>query len=243
MSHERKFFDYYGATGTSFGTGSTGWDTSVGISQAGSANAKLWLTSGVDNGLTGGQGLIQGTGAAQRIGSQITADQLTIRGRIIADGNMPINGLLRIVVFSDKECDGAYPSYDEVYKNADAIAPVPDYARYCQYLELGYAGRFSILMDKFLHIKPQQFWNGANAVTSGFDGELHFEWNKDLRDHKVNWDSTGASLIANARAGHIFALCYWVTQTISAGVITTGYLNPPQVQLMCRLRFRDTNSV
>lgn len=241
MSHEKKFFDYLGATASSFGTGTTGWNTSTGTASAGDANVNLWFTSGTDDGGSG-PGLTQGTGQLERIGSQIKPYEMFIRGRIAWSGSNPVpqNLFLRILIVQDRECDGAAPALTDILRAPTAAAGG---AQSLAFFELGYGGRFTTLMDKMLHVDPRQYWNGTNAVMSGVEGECFFEHEVDREKlETIKWDDTGFSAITNARNGHIFGYCMFVGSTISAGVIGTTYVNAPQVQLMSRIRFRDTNS-
>lgn len=98
------------------------------------------------------------------------------------------------------------------------------------------------MKDDFLTYKEFAYWNGSAEVSSSYMGDLFVEKIIDLKDHSIAWDMTGSSAIGNAREGHIFILFWWITQTQSAGVISTAFTNPPHVQGQARLRFRDVNS-
>ena len=242
MSHERKFYDINTATSSAFTGGTSCWETTplgVCLSATGPAGPppvtplnNLWLTQ-----------VSQGTGVTNRIGSQISADQLLLRYWIVPNPqNTGVRSLLRLVIYTDNECDGSYPAITDVFTgwtgaSADNIF---------QFLELGYGGRFTILKDTFIPIKTESIWStsGLNEVETGYqmkeDG--YFEHVIDLKGHKIEWDTSGNSAITNARRGHIFWMAMWKTETQSAGVITTAYTNPPHIQMRSRLRFRDTNS-
>lgn len=236
MSHERKFLDLNTATSTTFTGGFSSWDTTplgVCLSATGGANTplnNLWLTQ-----------VQQGTGVSNRIGSQISADQLLLRYWVIPNPqNSGVRSLLRIIVFADNECDGAYPAVTDVFTGWVAASADNIF----QFLELGYGGRFTILKDTYIPIKTESYWSGSSEVESGYcmkeDG--YFEHVIDLKGHKIEWDVSGASLISNARRGHIFWMAMWKNETQNAGVVTTAYTNPPHIQMRSRLRFRDTNS-
>lgn len=231
MSHERKFLDTYFASTTTLTAGSSCWDSDgyVGPTNTPAPLGNLWLSA-----------VQAGTGPSNRIGSQIVAEQLHLRIRIIPNGNAQgTSQFLRFIVFADNECDGAFPINGEVLAIPGGTSPGNSLA----FLQLGYGGRFSIFVDEMITLKNSAIWNGTNQVVVGVDGHTFIERNVDLRRHKINWDMTGSSGIQNARQGHIFVIAYWHNQAISAGVITTAVTNPPQFQAVARLRFRDVNSV
>lgn len=224
---ERKYFDVYGASTTALTGGNNCWDTANGYLQpSGIAGPNLpscgWLT-----------GLSQALGSSSRAYNTIKATQLNCRLNIVPDINFGTFGFLRILVVVDNQCDGVYPDIDDLFASPAG--------RNETFLEPAYFGRFRVLKDHHQYFTCGTYWNGTTAVDQlvTSDQSCIHEWNFDLKDHEIKWDTTGSSAIANARNGHIFVFATWAKRTISAGVISEAYTNPPQFQLTTRLRFSD----
>lgn len=60
-----------------------------------------------------------------------------------------------------------------------------------------------------------------------------------MKDHRVMWDQSNASAIANARQGHLFMFFFYEAATVAGGVGTIITNTPPAVQYVTRLRYRD----
>lgn len=237
MSHERKFLDTLFASSTAFTAGNSCWNADGYVGPGASVNVPP-VTPVLNN--LHLSNIQAGTGPSNRIGSQVVCDSLHLRYRIVPNGlSQGFVNHLRIIVFADNECDGAYPTGSEVLTYFGPTQAPNSLA----FLELGYGGRFSILADENIILKENAYWNGATEVSGSFDGDLYHERNIDLKGkHKLNWDMTGNSTVVNLRQGHIFVLAWWSSSTISAGVISTAFTNPPQFHGIARLRFRDVNS-
>ena len=207
----RKYFDVGPTSITAGGVytgGATGWAS--GIANVNLANQ--WLTS-----------LTNGTGDNQRVGQSIAVETLDLRVKISPDPT-GLNQTLRMIVFADNECDGAYPSDAELFSQS-TIATGANLS----FLQPAYFGRFKIIEDK--HFDWQQL-PGTHPI-------FH-ESHHDLKGHRVMWDTTDLSTISNARKGHIFIFFYWESRSVAAGGIITQTLNnPPAVQYVSRIRYRD----
>lgn len=227
MSHELKYLDTPFSSASTFTAGTTGWNTDGIVIPGAAILSNGWLSN-----------LSQGVGQSQRIGGQVQAYKLSIRFSVVPNGlSTGYTQLFRFCVFTDTESDGAYPLPSELYQYSGATNPLNIFG----FIELGFSKRFKVLVDKYLTLKPESYWNGSAAVTSGFAGELWHEMNFDL-DHTINWDTTGSSAITNIRQGHIFFAAYYMNEITSAGVISTSLSNPPAFHGLARLRFKDTNS-
>lgn len=129
-----------------------------------------------------------------------------------------------MIIFSDNECDGAYPADSELLVQS-TIATGANLA----FLQPAYFGRFKIIEDHFF---DWQQLPGTRPI-------MH-ESHHDLKGHRVMWDTTEGSAIANARKGHIFIYFYYEARSIAAGgIITQTTSNPPGIQFTTRIRYRD----
>ena len=92
-----------------------------------------------------------------------------------------------------------------------------------------------------------EYWDWWSTSSSGtpiilkdmskdFVHRRHF----DLHSHRILWDMTDASAIANARKGHMFLFFLYQNNSVAAGGLNTQTTtNPPNIQFMTRLRYRD----
>lgn len=212
----RKYFDV-GPTciaSTSVYTGgATGWASGIATS---ASNNNFWITS-----------LSNGTGDNQRVGQSIAIETLDLRVKISPDATS-VNGQLRMILFADLECDGTTPTFDEIFTQGTIATGL-----IMSYLNPSNFGRFQIIEDKTFNF--YQASSGAPA-THPYWHESHH----DLKGHRVMWDTTENSGIANARKGHIFIYFAWEASSVAAGgIITQTLANPPAVQYCSRIRYRD----
>lgn len=228
MSREkiRKYFDVGPAAIASTGVytgGATGWTTGIADS-----NNALFLTSSWITGLS------QSDDDQGRVGQSINVETLDVRVKVIPDNTAGGHGHLRMIIYSDEECDGTIPSVAEIL-NAATVAS----GAIMSFLLPSYFGRFKIIEDKHWQ------WNSLNAGAYQGDEtplrELWHEAHHDMKGHRVMWDASNASAIANARKGHIFFLFIYENTTVAAGgIITQTTANPPGVQFTTRIRYTDT---
>lgn len=225
MSKEpiRKYFDVGPtelATTAVYSGGATRW--SAGLIDPGAyvsaAGDNLWVT-----------GLSQSDDDQGRVGQSINIETLDIRVKISNDtgaaGN--VTNTLRMIVFSDEECDGNPPSLAEILLFATIAT-----GGVMSFLNPSYFGRFKIIEDK------KWVWN--NATSQPREGFFLHESHHDMRGHRVMWDTTNSSAIANARKGHIFTAWLFEANTVASGVTTIVTTNPPAIQFTSRIRYRDT---
>lgn len=229
----RKLYDTgplcFSSTNTYDGSGTPTTSWAAGVLQP-SANAGCWLTS-----------LQQGVTDNDRVGFSIAAESLDISMIINPDTNAGSQGqnVLRCVIVADNECDGAFPTLAEILGNAQQTDNSIVQGWILSHLQPGYFGRFRVLMDEYWS------WHSFGASTSytltpesnkSWEHRRHF----DLHDHRILWDMSDGNAITNARKGHIFAFFFFQTVVVSAGGLPTITLtNPPAIQFMSRIRYKD----
>lgn len=229
MSVERKFIDTPFASTTTFTAGISGWNADGFLPPGTTQLNSGWLSA-----------IPSGTGQSNRVGSEVIADELNIRLSIVPLGtNTSINSILRLIIFADNECDGAYPSLADLYTYFGTTDP----RNFFGFIELGYNRRFRVLRDKYITISNNNYYNGTNSVPEAPTATLWHEENIDLGRHRIEWDVTGGNNIQNARNGHVFIGAMWLSEAQSAGVISDSFLAPAHFHGVARLRFLDTNSV
>lgn len=183
----------------------------------------LWLTD-----------LQQSDDDSGRIGQSVALETFDFRIQITPQPTVVGYQSLRMIIASDNECDGAAPTLLELLgPTATTVAT----GLQMSFLNPGYFGRFHIIEDKRWHLYVS---STANSFTESETHPFIHESHHDMRSHRVMWDATDASLIANARKGHIFLFfVYENTVTATGGLPTVTTANPPSIQYTCRFRFRD----
>jgi len=230
MSKERirKYFDIGPACLAStnvYTGGATGWTTGIAGANTATVLTTAWIT-----------GLSQSDDDQGRVGQSINCETLDLRVRVIPDNTLVGHGHLRMIVYADEECDGAAP--DPTTEILGPTATTIASGLIMSFLQPGYFGRFKIIEDKHWQ------WYNSSTANSFQEQEARECWHEshhDLRGHRVMWDTTNASAIANARKGHIFINFYYENSTVATGgIITSTTTNPPGIQLTTRIRYRDT---
>lgn len=234
MSIERKWYDQ-GPSGVYttdvYTGGSTAWTN--GIASLGDTSWNVgWLT-----------GNSEGSGETNRVGQAIILDSLDYRLTIVPDTSAAASGTrstVRFIVAIDEEQQGAAPSIAALI-GPDSTTVANGLIQ--NFINPSFFGRFRVLEDKYFS------WQYSVQVTAASFNviepltELAHERHHDLRGHKVRWDSTNNSAIANARAGHIFAFLLYENASSAAGITAIATTNPPQVFFHSRIRYRDADSM
>lgn len=223
----RKYFDVGPAAIAStsvYSGGATGWSAGIAGANTSTSITTAWVT-----------GLSQSDDQTGRIGQSIAVETLDIRVKITPDNSVVGHGHLRMVVYADEELDGAAPDpTNEIFGPKATSVPT---GLCMSFLQPGYFGRFKIIEDKHF-----QWYNSStqNSFQQQEYRELFHESHHDLKSHRVMWDNTNLSAIANARKGHIFINFYYENcETTTGGIITLTTTNPPGIQLATRIRYRD----
>lgn len=224
----RKYFDV-GPTSIAatsvYSGGATGWGTGIANPNVAQLIGNTWIT-----------GLAQSDDDQGRIGQSINVETLDVRVQVIPDNTLAGHGHLRMIIFSDEELDGTTPTDIEIF-GATATTVASGFVM--SFLQPGYFGRFRIIEDKH--------WTWYNSSTANSFQEIEDPnslWHSshhDLHSHRVMWDATNNSALANARKGHIFIYFYFQNVTVAVGgVPTLTSTNPPAVQYTTRIRYRDS---
>jgi len=166
--------------------------------------------------------ITEGTGATQRVGSQITVKSIHLRyipGLVTWDEvpslDAPGSDLVRVIVFHDKQCNGAAAGYTDVLQEASIVS----------FNNLFNKDRFRILHDRVTEVNREVGFaekDGANFHGS----ELHkfekasYDCNIPLR-YK---DSSGG--VSSLTSGSIGIMC------ISENGLAT-------LQTRIRVRYKD----
>lgn len=173
-----------------------------------------------------------------RVGQQIAVESFDLKIVITPDNTLVGHGFLRMIVFCDNECDGAYPAINDLL--GDTTDPSSTVAQGLPLLRLNpaYFGRFKVLEDK------QWTWYNSSTANSFQDSannhNFYHERFHDMKGHRIMWDMSDASAITNARNGHIFMyFIFYNTTTAAGGLPTVTTTNPPSIQYSSRIRFRD----
>jgi len=182
-------------------------------------------------------GLSQSVNDNGRVGISIAAESLDLRIRITPQPSVVGYQHLRMLLVEDNECDGAYPTEAEILGAASQSVTTVASGLGLAFNQPAYFGRFRILEDK------NWYMYSSSTANTFIESETHpffHESHHDLHGHRIMWDTTDNSTIANARKGHIFMFFIYdnmVTSTGGLGLLTTA--NPPSIQFTSRLRYRD----
>lgn len=234
-STELKYFDHQGSTSTTYSGGSTGW--SGGLYTPNSTSGQFgWITG--SPGVATNIGLLQSTAGNGRIGNEIGVKSLQYRLSICPDVSVSETHRIRIIIFSDEECEGNFPTFGNIFGATETSGGVPNTMTIANGifeapLNPGYFGRYHIISDKTYNI------NNSALSSTGSDC-LTMEGFHDLRDHRVQWDISGSSTISNALKGHIFMFAMYYNVTVSAGIATISTATPPWIGGWFRIRYKDS---
>lgn len=215
----RKYFDSGPAaiaTTNVYSGGTTGFTS--GIATPGTA-PQLWLSS-----------LAEGATDNGRVGITIAVETLDLRVHINWDllAVVGVSQALRMIVLADNECDGIVPDQGDIL-----LQPTVATGAVMSYLNPSYFGRFHIIEDKV-------FYNTQNGGLNQSAHELVHESHHDLKGHRIQYATDDGSTITSARKGNLFMYFFYEQRTVAAGgIITIGTANPPGVQFVSRIRYRD----
>lgn len=221
----RKVFD----NGPAAVTSNTSYDGSGAPTSSWSSGiaGPIWLTA-----------LAQGATDNDRVGFSIAAESLDLSLCINPDTAAAAVGhnSLRVILVADNECDGSTPATSELLGNSQQSDTSIATGYVLSHLQPAYFGRFNVLMDEIFDWHISAAGIALDRVMKDFIHKRHF----DLHDHRVVWDMSDASAIANARKGHIFLyFFYQAFTTASPGIPTISVANPPSIQYSARFRYRD----
>lgn len=218
--------DYDGST-----TSTTGWANGI-FSTATSPNAWVtanWLSSAADNG---------------RVGLSVAVESLDLRIKVTPQDTVVGRKTLRLILCADNECDGTGPLITELLGDTANAATTVLTGLELSFLQPAFFGRFNILMDEVITWYCSSTSNSFTSEHNGSQG--HHERHFDMKGHRIMWDVSDASAIANARKGHIFMFGIYSNQVTNAGGLpnngaatTLTTADPPIVQYTARMRYTD----
>lgn len=172
-----------------------------------------------------------------RVGISIACETLDLRIRISPQISVTGFAHLRMLVIADNECDGAAPGLVDILGDASGSATTIATGIEMSFLQPAYFGRFHVIEDK------NWYWSALSTGAYWTMDEMksfYHEAHHDLKGHRIMWDTTDSSAIANARKGHIFVFfLYSNTVTGTGGLPTVTSANPPTIHIASRLRYRD----
>lgn len=173
-----------------------------------------------------------------RVGISVALETFDIRVKINPGNTLQGTQHIRMVILADLQCDGSLPSIGDVLGDANNTTFNIAAGLEMAFLQPAYFGRFKIIEDKNWDIYCSSATNGVQDSSNNHN--LYHEAHHDMRNHRLMWDTTDSSAIANARNGHLFMFFLFSMTTVATGglpvVVTT---NPPAIQYAVRLRFFD----
>lgn len=190
-------------------------------------DAAYWLTA-----------LTESVADNGRVGISIATESLDLRVRITPQPSVVGYQHVRMILVIDNQCDGATPSLTDILGDSAGAATSIATGLEMSFLQPAYWGRFHVLEDKNWYIYCS---STANSFTEeSIPKPLYHESHHDLHGHRIMWDTTDSSAIANARNGHIFIyFLYSNVVTGAGGLPTLTTANPPTIHLASRLRYVD----
>lgn len=155
----------------------------------------------------------QGAGATNRLGRRILVKSIFVRGRVYCPSNMTGVGAMRIIIFQDKEPNGAVPTITQLLVT-DHIVSLSN---------LGNSKRFKILAE----IGTPNGCMMSSDTDEGFLFERYIKCNIPVVYNDVNTSGTALDVLTNGIYAAIYLGC--------GGVLS----NPPLLSCRCRVRFVD----
>lgn len=161
----------------------------------------------------------QGVTESTRVGRKCTIRAIHLKGILKNQSTAVVaeaENTLRVIVYLDKQANGATAAVTDILETAAVDS----------FRNLANSGRFSILLDKKVHLNSGAVFGGTAAPASS--GSL-----RDLALHKkcsIPIEFNGATgAIGEIRSNNLGVL----------SVVEQASATPPTVQYICRVRFSD----
>lgn len=149
----------------------------------------------------------QGTGESQRIGRKITIKKIGIHGQIItpsyinATGLQPTAARMRIVVFWDKQANGAAPSVGDVLGQGSGVTTF-------SFNNLSNKNRFTIITNRVYDINVNSFVKGNSDTTWTLpQNSISFSLYKNVNIPIEYGPNAGAATLADIKSNNIGIIC------------------------------------
>lgn len=234
----RKIFDVapttISSTGSFNGSGSptTAWSTgAVGPNVVGGWLSGSWAEGATDSG---------------RVGISVAVETLDIRILVTPQDTVVGHKHLRIILFSDNECDGSYPTFADLLGDTSTSATDISTGLELSFLQPAYFGRFKIIADRNWEWYCSSTTNSYTEASTKDGHSFFHEEHHDMKGHRIMWDTTDSSAIANARKGHIFMYALYSNRVCNTGGLlnngassTVTTADPPAISYTARFRFTD----
>lgn len=234
----RKVFDVAPTTistnGSFNGSGSptTAWVSGIN----GPGNTGCWLTAAWNEGVTD----------SGRVGISVAVETLDIRLFVTPQDTVIGHKHLRMILFSDNECDGSFPAISDLLGDTSGAAVDISTGLELAYLQPAYFGRFQIIADRNWEWYCSSTTNSFTEASTKEGHSYYHEEHHDMKSHRIMWDTTDASLIANARKGHIFMYFMYSNRVCNTGGLlnngatsTVTTADPPAISYTARFRYKD----
>lgn len=190
-------------------------------------------------------GIIQGSGATQRIGSKIALESIQLKlvartpcfilANMTTAAHVPVNPQYRVVLIHDKQANGTVASVADIFSD-DTSSIANDGAT--QSRNLSNISRFSILYDK-VHTLKRHF-DGTTTSMAFASTEKVININKKFKKPVVIEYAVGSpDGIASVVRKHQFLLAVLPAATDFRGTLGTPTDRNLIVDGGCRLRFSD----
>lgn len=215
--------------------------TSNGQYNGGGSPTTAWTSGIAPNGTSGWISAIpQSVNDNGRVGICVALETFQIRVKVTPDNSVAGHAHLRMIIVSDKQCDGAVPTLTEILGDTSSTSPTIAGGAEMMYIQPAYFGRFNVIEDK------NWYWYNSSTANSfteqSIPHPLYHDAFHDMKGQRLMWDTSDGSAIGNARNGHIFIIfLYSNTVTATGGLPTVTTANPPTIQYTVRYRFRDSN--
>lgn len=151
-----------------------------------------------------------------------------------------------MIIFADNECDGSFPASADLLGDTQGSATTVATGFCLSFLQPAYFGRFHIIEDRNWEWYCSSTTNSFTEISTKEGHAFLHSAHHDMKDHRIMWDTTDASLIANARKGHIFMYFYYQNRVCNTGGLlnngatsTLTTADPPAISYSCRFRYRD----
>lgn len=169
------------------------------------------LTS-VDADSTGSFNLLNGTipgdNLQNRDSRKIQMRKALIRGVLRFDkaGTTPIDDVVRIILFYDRQSNGAAPAIADVLRNVDSAGTTTTSS--LSAVQLANSARFLILRDEMWHMP---ITDATNAITGRLLGDVpskgsSFKWFVKLPNLETHYNAGVAGTVADITTGALFLL-------------------------------------
>jgi hypothetical protein len=110
----------------------------------------------------------QGTSVSTRAGNSILMKSIAVRGLLNTDGSQESS--VRLVLFTDQNCNGIVPSMNDLLEDGNSDDSV------FSYIDSGYGSRFNVLRSEMIHLLPGTDTKDAIVINWRIKLNLHSKY-------------------------------------------------------------------